>query len=203
MKLAAIVLLSFFLSGLASGRPQLDFGDEETDEYYDEGEYFYQEYDENGEDLGYYSYNDEYEDNGMEREEEPDPIITTTSTRRPYIPSTTRRSTTSTRVPSKRFMSGRTRNTNQRSSSRRVEQTTTPMMDLSNTVEPGLEDSTTPVSLPEEPNVDEYGNKLVYLGYRKEDYFCPEGYVLDIYGYCRYICVFVYVLPSSAHSAVL
>ena len=39
----------------------------ETDEYYDEGEYFYQEYDENGEDLGYYSYNDEYEDNGMER----------------------------------------------------------------------------------------------------------------------------------------
>ena len=97
-------------------------------------------------------------------------------------------------------MSGRTRNTNQRSSSRRVEQTTTPMMDLSKTVEPGLEDSTTPVSLPEEPNVDEYGNKLVYLGYRKEDYFCPEGYVLDIYGYCRYICVFVYVLPSSAHS---
>merc|ERR1719400_2090655 len=68
--------------------------------------------------------------------------------------------------------------------SRRVEQTTTPMMDLSKTVEPGLEDSTTPVSLPEEPNVDEYGNKLVYLGYRKEDYFCPEGYVLDIYGYC-------------------
>ena len=98
------------------------------------------------------------------------------------------------------IMSGRTRNTNQRSSSRRVEQTTTPMMDLSKTVEPGLEDSTTPVSLPEEPNVDEYGNKLVYLGYRKEDYFCPEGYVLDIYGYCRYICVFVYVLPSSAHS---
>ena len=40
---------------------------EETDEYYDEGEYFYQEYDENGEDLGYYSYNDENEDNGMER----------------------------------------------------------------------------------------------------------------------------------------
>merc|ERR1740122_573583 len=179
MNLAAIVLLSFFFSGLASGRPQLDFGDEETDEY---------------------------EDNGMEREEEPDPIITTTTTRRPYIPpttrrttttttttrrpyipSTTRRSTTSTRVPSKRFMSGRTRNTNQRSSSRRVEQTTTPMMDLSKTVEPGLEDSTTPVSLPEEPNVDEYGNKLVYLGYRKEDYFCPEGYVLDIYGYCRAI----------------
>ena len=97
-------------------------------------------------------------------------------------------------------MSGRTRNTNQRSSSRRVEQTTTPMMDLSKTVEPGLEDSTTPASLPEEPKVDEYGNKLVYLGYRKEDYFCPEGYVLDIYGYCRYIFVFVYVLPSSAHS---
>jgi hypothetical protein len=84
-------------------------------------------------------------------------------------------------------MSGRTRNTNQRSSSRRVEQTTTPMMDLSKTVEPGLEDSTTPASLPEEPKVDEYGNKLVYLGYRKEDYFCPEGYVLDIYGYCRAI----------------
>lgn len=61
------------------------------------------------------------------------------------------------------------------------------MMDLSKTVEPGLEDNTTPVSLPEEPKVDEYGNKLVYLGYRKEDYFCPEGYVLDIYGYCRAI----------------
>jgi hypothetical protein len=28
MKLAAILLLSFFLSALASGRPQLDFGDE-------------------------------------------------------------------------------------------------------------------------------------------------------------------------------
>ena len=67
MNLAAILLLSFFLSGLASGRPQLDFGDEETEEYYDEGEYFYQEYDENGEDLGYYSYNDESEDYGMER----------------------------------------------------------------------------------------------------------------------------------------
>ena len=37
----------------------------------------------------------------------------------------------------------------------------------------------------QKPDQDEYGNKLVYLGYRKEDYFCPEGYVLDIYGYCR------------------
>ena len=37
----------------------------------------------------------------------------------------------------------------------------------------------------QKPDLDEYGNKLVYLGYRKEDYFCPEGYVLDIYGYCR------------------
>ena len=51
-------------------------------------------------------------------------------------------------------------------------------------MEPGLE-STTVAAFPEQPNLDEYGNKLVYLGYRKEDYFCPEGYVLDIYGYCR------------------
>ena len=55
------------------------------------------------------------------------------------------------------------------------------MMDLSKTVEPGLE--TTTVAL---PDAGEYGNKLVHLGYRKEDYFCPEGQVLDVYGYCRY-----------------
>ena len=55
------------------------------------------------------------------------------------------------------------------------------MIDLSKTVEPGLETTTEF----DKPDLDEYGNKLVYLGYRKEDYFCPEGYVLDIYGYCR------------------
>ena len=94
-------------------------------------------------------------------------------------------------MPSKRFMPGRTRNTNNRqSSSRRVEQTTTPVIDLSKTVEPGLEEATTPASF-EKPNEGEYGNKLVYLGYRKEDYYCPEGYVLDIYGYCRYV-FFIY-----------
>ena len=31
----------------------------------------------------------------------------------------------------------------------------------------------------------EYGNLLHYLGYRKEDRSCPEGWVMDIYGYCR------------------
>ncbi len=31
----------------------------------------------------------------------------------------------------------------------------------------------------------EYGNKLVYLGYRREDNGCPQGQVLDVYGYCR------------------
>jgi len=201
-----ILLLSLGLLTLTSARPQLDFG-EDDEEYYDEGEYFYQEYEENGEDYGYYNYKDgsddtnESDDYGISREEEPDPYpittttttasttrrtttTTTTTTRRPYIPRTTRRTTTSTRMPSKRFMPGRTRNTNQQR--RRVEQTTTPMIDLSKTVEPGLEDATTPAAY-EEPNLDEYGNKLVYLGYRKEDYFCPEGYVLDIYGYCRAI----------------
>lgn len=77
-------------------------------------------------------------------------------------------------MPPKRFMPGRTSNTRRR-------QTTTPMIDLSKTVEPGLETTTEF----DKPDLDEYGNKLVYLGYRKEDYFCPEGYVLDIYGYCR------------------
>ena len=32
----------------------------------------------------------------------------------------------------------------------------------------------------------EYGNLLPYLGYRKEDRACPQGWVMDIYGYCRY-----------------
>ncbi len=32
---------------------------------------------------------------------------------------------------------------------------------------------------------EEYGNYLVHLGYRREDNGCPEGQVLDIYGYCR------------------
>ena len=91
-------------------------------------------------------------------------------------------------------MPGRTSNTGnqqgqgqqqRRQQRQRVEQTTTPMIDLSKTVEPGLEETTTPAF--EKPDQDEYGNKLVYLGYRKEDYFCPEGYVLDIYGYCRYV----------------
>ena len=57
------------------------------------------------------------------------------------------------------------------------------MIDLSKTTEPGLFETTTEPF--ESPDLDQYGNKLVYLGYRKEDYFCPEGYVLDIYGYCR------------------
>ena len=74
-------------------------------------------------------------------------------------------------------MPGRTRNT--------VTQTTArpSTNDLSATVEPGM-DITTEFKKPDQ---DEYGNKLVYYGYRKEDYFCPEGYVLDIYGYCRYV----------------
>ena len=78
-------------------------------------------------------------------------------------------------MPPKRFMPGRTRNTRPR--------TTTPRVDLSKTVEPGL-DVTTEASF-SQPEAGEYGNKLVHLGYRKEDYFCPEGQVLDIYGYCR------------------
>ena len=56
-------------------------------------------------------------------------------------------------------------------------------MDLSKTVEPGL-DETTQASFTQ-PEAGDYGNKLVYLGYRKEDHFCPEGQVLDVYGYCR------------------
>jgi hypothetical protein len=32
---------------------------------------------------------------------------------------------------------------------------------------------------------EEKGNLLVYLDYRKEDRSCPDGQVLDIYGYCR------------------
>ena len=32
---------------------------------------------------------------------------------------------------------------------------------------------------------EEKGNLLHYLGYRKEDRSCPEGWVMDIYGYCR------------------
>ena len=79
-------------------------------------------------------------------------------------------------MPPKRFMPGRTSNTRPR--------TTTPRIDLSKTVEPGL-GATTEFQKPEAG--DEYGNKLVYLGYRKEDYFCPEGQVLDIYGYCRQV----------------
>ena len=82
-------------------------------------------------------------------------------------------------MPPKRFMPGRTRTT--------ITQTTprsSPTLDFSKTVEPGL-DVTTEF---QKPDQDEYGNKLVYYGYRKEDYFCPEGYVLDIYGYCRYVC---------------
>ena len=79
-------------------------------------------------------------------------------------------------MPPKRFMPGRTSNTIR-------QPTTTPMIDLSKTVEPGLETTT---SAFEKPDLDQYGNKLVYYGYRKEDYYCPEGYVLDIYGYCRY-----------------
>ena len=31
----------------------------------------------------------------------------------------------------------------------------------------------------------EYGNLIHHLGYRKEDRSCPEGWVMDIYGYCR------------------
>ena len=31
----------------------------------------------------------------------------------------------------------------------------------------------------------EYGNLIHYLGHRKEDRSCPEGWVMDIYGYCR------------------
>ena len=31
----------------------------------------------------------------------------------------------------------------------------------------------------------EYGNLLPYLGYREEDRSCPEGWVMDVYGYCR------------------
>jgi len=34
-------------------------------------------------------------------------------------------------------------------------------------------------------NGQEYGNLLPYLGYREEDRSCPEGWVMDIYGYCR------------------
>lgn len=61
--------------------------------------------------------------------------------------------------------------------------TTPSPIDLSKTTEPGLETTTAAFA---KPDGDEYGNKLVYLGYRKEDYYCPEGYVLDIYGYCRW-----------------
>ena len=87
-------------------------------------------------------------------------------------------------MPRKRFMPGRTQYTgNAAAAASRLQPTTTTMMDLSKTVEPGLE--TTTEAAFQQPNLDEYGNKLVYLGYRKEDYFCPEGYVLDIYGYCR------------------
>ena len=59
MKVA--LLLSLCLLTLTSARPQLDFG-EDDEEYYDEGEYFYQEYEENGEDYGYYNYKDESDD---------------------------------------------------------------------------------------------------------------------------------------------
>lgn len=37
---------------------------------------------------------------------------------------------------------------------------------------------------------EEKGNLLVYLDYRKEDRSCPDGQVLDIYGYCRLITNF-------------
>ena len=37
----------------------------------------------------------------------------------------------------------------------------------------------------EQSNGEEKGNLLHYLGYRKEDRSCPEGWVMDIYGYCR------------------
>ena len=76
-------------------------------------------------------------------------------------------------------MPGRTRNT--------ITQTTprSPTLDFSKTIEPGQEVTTEF----QKPDQDEYGNKLVYYGYRKEDYFCPDGYVLDIYGYCRYVAI--------------
>ncbi len=32
---------------------------------------------------------------------------------------------------------------------------------------------------------EQKGNLLVYLDYRREDNSCPEGQVIDIYGYCR------------------
>ena len=89
------LLIICFSAALVSARPQ-----QTEDEYYDEGEYFYQEYDENGEEYGYYNYNDQIDEYGVSREEEPDVsptttastttttrrTTTTTTTRRPYIP---------------------------------------------------------------------------------------------------------------------
>lgn len=68
MRLTAVILwLSLCVLTQTSARPQLDFGDDSESEYYDEGEYFYQEYEENGEDYGYYNYNDESNDYGESR----------------------------------------------------------------------------------------------------------------------------------------
>lgn len=88
-------------------------------------------------------------------------------------------------MPPKRFMPGRTSNTDNRP------ETSTQYIDLSQTVEPGLEMTS---EAADTDDSGEYGNKLVYYGYRKEDYYCPEGYVLDIYGYCRYVKLLIVLL---------
>jgi len=35
------------------------------------------------------------------------------------------------------------------------------------------------------PSDDKGGNLIHYLGHRKEDHQCPEGWLMDVYGYCR------------------
>jgi hypothetical protein len=52
-------------------------------------------------------------------------------------------------------------------------------------------------SKPELPEGDakeeQKGNLLVYLDYRREDNSCPEGQVIDIYGYCRSFIIFLLI----------
>ena len=43
----------------------------------------------------------------------------------------------------------------------------------------------------------EYGNLIHYLGHRKEDRSCPEGWVMDIYGYCRCLCNQYTIIPAK------
>lgn len=89
MRLFVLILIIF---SWAKAEPQ-----QEDQDLYGE-EYYYQEYG-SEDDLGYYNYNDEYDDSGASREYEPYPYPVTTTTTTTTRRTTTMRRTTTTRRP--------------------------------------------------------------------------------------------------------